>query len=145
MDEYDSRAELLESFGKHLEPEDYYFRGVLNLLRNNFDSALEAIGKAIELKPDSADAWNIQGIILGQIKNYDKALDAFDDAIKLKPDFAEAWYNRACVYSLKGDKENTLKNLFRAIELNTSYKEMAKSDEDFKNLWNDEDFKKIAS
>ena len=61
------------------------------------------------------------------------------------PDFAKAWYNKACVHSLKGDKENALKNLSRAIKLDRKNKEDAKKDEDFKNLWDDEDFKRITS
>ena len=63
----------------------------------------------------------------------------------MKPDLAEAWYNKAWSYSLKGDKENALKNLSKAIDLDAKYKEMAKRDEDFKNLWDDEDFKRIVS
>jgi hypothetical protein len=41
-------------------------------------------------------------------------------------------------------KENVLKNPTKAIELDAKYKEDAKKDEDFKNLRNDEDFKKIV-
>ncbi len=67
-----------------------------------------------------------------------------DEAIKLKPDYASAWFNKACAYSLKGDKENTVENLRKAIALDPKYKEDAKKDEDFKNLWGDEDFKKMV-
>ena len=58
---------------------------------------------------------------------------------------AIAWYNKACAYSLKGDKQNALKNLSKAIALDAKYKEDAKSDANFKNLWDDEDFKRIVS
>ena len=66
---------------------------------------------------------------------------AFDKAIEIKPDDAYVWYNMACVYSLMGDKDNTLKNLSRAIDLDGIYKKEAKKDEDFKNLSDDENFK----
>ena len=46
---------------------------------------------------------------------------------------------------MKKDKENTLKNLSKAIELDPKYKEDAKKDEDFKWLWDDEDLKKVTS
>jgi tetratricopeptide (TPR) repeat protein len=65
--------------------------------------------------------------------------------IELKPDYAEAWYNKACAYSRKGDKENALKHLSKAIDLDVKYEEEAKSDEAFKNLWDDENFKRIVS
>jgi hypothetical protein len=41
------------------------------------------------------------------------------------------------------NKDQTIFNLKHAIELDSSYKEMAKNDEDFKELWEDEDFKKL--
>lgn len=69
----------------------------------------------------------------------------FDKAIEIDSDNFSAWYNKACAYSLKRDKENMLKNLVKAIELDPDFKEKAKRDEDFKNFWDDEDFKKIVN
>jgi len=54
-------------------------------------------------------------------------------------------YNKACACSLKEDKENALKHLSKATDLDAKYKEDAKSDEDFKNLWDDDDFKRVVS
>ncbi len=53
-----------------------------------------------------------------------------------------AWFNRACIYSIKGDKEKALSNLKKAVEINISCKEDAKKDKDFEKLWEDKDFKK---
>ncbi len=178
LDEYGKKIEFLEAFGVPLKSEDYTNRGVdfyqrkeyeLALkafdkaieLKPNFaawgargavlsklgryEEALEAFDKAIELKPDYSDAWNNSGVTLDELGRYDEALKAYDKAIELKPDFAVAWYNKARSYSLIGDKENALKNLSKAIDLDAEYKEKAKSDEDFKNLGEDEDFKRIVS
>ena len=49
------------------------------------------------------------------------------------------------MYSVTEDRANTLANLSRAIELNDSYKDMAKNDEYFKTLWEDLDFKRIVA
>ncbi len=111
LEEYGKKIEFLEAFGVPLKPEDYLSRG------DDFYQSNE----------------------------YELALKAYDKAIELKPDYASAWYNKACAYSLKGDKENALKNLSKAIDLDAKYKEKAKSDDDFKNLWDDEDFKRIVS
>ncbi len=123
---WDSRGVALDELGRH-------------------DEALEAHDKAIELKPDYARAWYNRGVTLGKRGRHDEALKAIDKAIELKPDYAEAWFHKACTYSLKGNKENALKNLSKAIDLDAKYKEDAKSDDDFKNLWDDEDFKRIVS
>ena len=136
---FDKAIELKPDFA-----EAWYNKGVAlgNLVKH--DEAVKCYDKAIEIKPDDANSWFVKGFTLGELGEYDEAIKCFDEGIEIKPDDAYAWYIKACVYSLKGDKENALKNLSRAIELNTEYKEKAKKDEDFKNLWDDEDFKKIV-
>ncbi|KAF5430053.1 Tetratricopeptide (TPR) repeat containing protein [Candidatus Methanophagaceae archaeon] len=120
-------------------------RGVALDELGRYKEALTAYKKAIELNPDYAEAWIGRGVALGNLGRYEEALTAYDKAIELKPDYARAWYNKACAYSLKGDKENTLKSLSKATDLDAKYKEMAKKDADFKNLWADEDFKRVVS
>jgi tetratricopeptide (TPR) repeat protein len=83
--------------------------------------------------------------VLAKLARYDEALKAYEKEIELKPEDADAWFHKACAYSLKGDKENALKHLSKVIDLDAKYKEKAKSDDDFKNLWNDEDFKRVVS
>ena len=213
LDEYGKKIEFLEAFGVPLKSEDYLNRGIALYRRDEYELALDAFEKAIELKPDYADAWNNRGVTLGRLDRheealkacdkaielkpdyadawnnrgfalaklgryeealeacdkaielkpdyaeawdskgfalaklgrYEEALEACDKATELKPDYAEAWYNKAWSYSLKGDRENALQNLSKAIGLDAKYKEKAKSDEDFKNLWDDEDFKRMMS
>ena len=139
LNAFDKAIELKPKFAA------WYNKGIALDKLGRYGEALEAFDKAIELKPDFAFAWNNKGVELGKLDRHDEAIKAFDKAIELKPDHAEAWYNKACAYSLKGDKENALKNLSKAIDLDAKYKEMAKSDDAFKNLWDDEDFKRIVS
>ena len=148
---YEGDRELaLKALDKAIElkPEDakaWYNRGIVLAKLERYDEALEAHDKAIELKPDYADARYNKGVTLGALDRKEEALAAYEKAIELKPDYAKAWYNKACVYSLKGDKEKALEILSEAIELDVKYKEMAKTDDDFKNLWDDEDFKRIVN
>ncbi len=112
---------------------------------DRFEEALEASNKAIGIEPDDAGLWASKALLLHSLDRYKEALEASNKAIDIKADYAVAWYNRACTYSLLGNEENTLIDLSKAIELDVKYKEMSKKDEDFKNLWNDEEFKKIVS
>ena len=145
LEEYGKKIEFLEAFGVPLKPEDYLSRGNDFYQSIEYELALKAYDKAIELKSDYATAWHNRGAALDELGRHEEARKAFDKAIELKPDDADAWYNKACAYSLKGDKENALKHLSKAIALDAKYKEEAKSDDDLKNLWDDEDFKRIVS
>ena len=178
LDEYGHRLETLELLGMSLKPEDYINRGNDLFYKDDYESALKAYDKAIELEPDDAyawynkgtalgelgwyeeeleaynkaielksdyfEAWSDKGVALGDLGRYEEELEAYDKAIELKPDYANAWFNRACVYARLGNKEKALSDLKKAIELDASNKEDAKKDKDFKNLRDDEDFKKLV-
>ncbi|CAD7771523.1 Tetratricopeptide repeat protein [Candidatus Methanoperedenaceae archaeon GB50] len=83
--------------------------------------------------------------ILLQFHKYYSALESLEKAIELKPDDAEVWFNRARLYALKGEREDALADLRRAIELDSSFKERAKKDKDFEALWDDEEFKRLVA
>lgn len=140
----------LKAYQKAIELKSNYAeawnnKGNTLLELEKFDEAIKDYEKAIELKPDNAEAWSNKGVAFGKLNRLEEALKAHDKSIELRPDCARCWYNRACIYSLKSDKENTLANLSKAIKLDAKYKENAKKDEDFKNLWTDSEFKKITN
>jgi len=144
LDRYD---EALKSSDKAIEikpdfAEAWVGKGVALSNLDRYDEAIKAYDKAIEINPNYADAWFNKGLLLDDFGSSDEAFKAIYKSIVLH---ADAWYKKARVFSLKGDKENALKNLRKAIELNPKLKEKTKEDEDFKNLWDDEDFKKIVS
>ena len=87
-------------------------------MQGKLKEAVQAFDKAIQLKPDSAEAYSNRGNALkelGQVEHavasYDDAVASYDKAIQLKPDFAEAYYNRG----------NGLKDLGRLDEAVASY------------------------
>ncbi len=109
-----------------------------------FAEAIIAYYKAIEIKPDDEDAWYNLGLALHEIKQFTEAIGAFNKAIDLKPYYEQAWYTLACSYSLQDDKKSALSNLEKAIQLDSTCKQDAQEDEDFKPFWNDPDFKRIV-
>ena len=112
---------------------------------NRHEEALTAQERAIELKPNYSRAWTNKGVALSELNRHEEALIAHKRAIELKPDYAVPWINIASIYSLKEDEEEALKHLAKAIELEPEYKKEAKTDEDFKDLWDNEEFKKITA
>lgn len=109
-----------------------------------YGEALKASEKAIELEPNLAEAWYNKGAILGKLGRWEESVKASDKAIELKPKYKKACYNRARAYSRLGKKTEALSDLKKAIELDESFKEKAQKDEDFRNLWDDDDFKKLV-
>jgi tetratricopeptide (TPR) repeat protein len=79
------------------------------------------------------------------MNRYEEAISSYNRAIQLDPNQAEYIYNQGCAYCLKGDKVNALADLKKAISLSPQLKEYAPKDEDFKSLWDDEDFKNLIT
>ena len=50
-----------------------------------YEEALKAYDKAIELKPDFSVAWNNKAFSFSSLGRYEEALNAYDKAIELKP------------------------------------------------------------
>lgn len=63
-------------------------------IKRNYDLALMAIDKSIELNPNNAILMNNKGIILNKLGRYDEALEFFNKAIIINPFDSKSWYNR---------------------------------------------------
>lgn len=112
---------------------------------NKPEEALNALDKATVLGPENADAWQIRAGLLAKAKKFDEAIASYDKAVSLAPGQPVFLYNRGCVYCLKGDNAKALADLEKAVSMNPQFKSHAQKDEDFKSLWNNEDFKKLTS
>jgi tetratricopeptide (TPR) repeat protein len=111
---------------------------------NEYEQALTAYSKATSLDTTNSDAWQNKAGLLAKTNKLDDAIYSYSRAIQLSPDVAVFIYNRGCAYCRKGDKANALADLKKAISMNPSFKQNAPKDEDFKSLWEDEDFKKLT-
>ena len=86
----------------------------------------------------------MQADALLKLGRYDEAISTYNKAVEIAPEYAVVIYNRGCAYCRKGDKANALADLKKAISLNPQFKASAPKDEDFKSLWDDEEFKKLT-
>lgn len=123
---------------------NYVAKGQICAELKRFEEASEAFERATTIDPKRPDVWGMKAGVLARLGKFDDALISAGKGIELNPNSFIGLYNRACVYSLKGDKANALNDLKKAIELDSSIKQHAQTDEDFKNLWNDEDFKNLT-
>jgi tetratricopeptide (TPR) repeat protein len=121
-----------------------FFKAYVQGEYKHYDESLATTDKLITMQPDSATNWGVKGQLLASMNKYEEAIASYNRAIQLDPNQAEYIYNRGCAYCLKGDKVNALADLKRAISLSPQLKAWAPKDEDFKSLWDDEDFKKLT-
>ena len=99
---------------------DFYI-GLSHLFLEEFDYAIVAFTKAIDLYPNFAAAYSNLGMAYGQKGDLDRAIVNLDKAIELNPNYADAYSNRGLASSLKGNYASAIVNLDKAIELNPNY------------------------
>ncbi len=73
--------------------------------------------KAIDLKPDFADAYFNRGVAYHKKGELEQVIEDHTQAIKFRPDFAEAYFNRGIVYYDKGDYDRAIVDYTKAIDL----------------------------
>lgn len=88
----------------------------------------------------------IKALVLSSLGKYDEAIQYCDKIIEKSPDYASGWYNRACFKAKKGDKENSLEDLKKAILLGKEYfLDLAKEESDFISIRDDDRFKALIT
>jgi len=122
---------------------NYIGKGQVLVALKKYPEAFVAFDKATSLDPKRVDVWGMKASTLAKVGKFDEAISALNQGIELAPGFADSFYNRACIFSLKGDRNKALADLRKAIEMQSSLKENAATDEDFKNLKDDQGFKEL--
>lgn len=82
-------------------------RGSLRLLR---------LPRALEINPDSSDAWNNKGVALYNLDRIDEALECYNRALEIDPGNLDAMRNIAFVHRDLGELEKALELYETIIE-----------------------------
>ena len=88
--------------------EALFRKGIVFMLAEHFDQALPCFEKAIQIKPDFADAHWFLGIAYSSIGRHSKAIAAYKTAIRIKPDDARVHYGLGMSYLMAGDRKSAL-------------------------------------
>jgi tetratricopeptide (TPR) repeat protein len=95
----------------------FYVGGVYYWI-HEYDKAIMACTKAIELNPELADAYLFRGAFYSGKGEFDRAIEDLNKGIDLKPNFASLAYNdRGTVYLKKEEFDKAIEDFNRAIEL----------------------------
>jgi tetratricopeptide (TPR) repeat protein len=100
---------------------DLYNRGETFLALKHYEDALNAYNRAVEIRPDYAEAWKGQGDTFLGLQRYEEALNAYDRAIQLRPDDLEAWTSRGQVLDNLQRYEGAIASFDAALEIQPDY------------------------
>jgi tetratricopeptide (TPR) repeat protein len=87
-------------------------------IKEDYDNAIFAYTKAIELNPHDPDAYTNRGVIYDIEGKYDLAIMDYTKAIELDPLDADVYTNRGVIYDNKGEYDLAIVDYTKAIELN---------------------------
>jgi tetratricopeptide (TPR) repeat protein len=107
------------------------------------ESAITAFSNAIILDSDKSTYFNGRGLAFLGLKKFELALGDFEQATRIDPTDGSARYNLACAFALLGKKTEAIASLSSAISIDSSLRQLAKSDKDFSSIRNESDFLQI--
>ncbi len=85
--------------------------------------ALEAFRRAIQLRPEYADAHYALGVTLSRIGNYAEALNAYANAVRLMPRHLNSLLYLGKTYTVLGRHDDAINTYLKLIELAPDYVE----------------------
>ena len=100
-----------------------------------YERAIEDFNKAIELKPDYAEAYVNRGNSYLGLEEYERAIEDFDKAIKIDPKDVGAYHNRAIAIGQKTMQatlesyEKQLSSITDPAEINKRFQSRRKASE----------------
>ena len=100
IEKWRSIAAISEGVNDELAAHAWLSIGSLLSEGDREEEALSAYNKALDLKPDYADAYHNRGVAKGSLGRYEEAIADYDAAIHLNPQLADAYNNRG---NAKGD------------------------------------------
>jgi tetratricopeptide (TPR) repeat protein len=109
---------LVEAMGGKLTATDYFSQGSSFQYNGDYEQAIAAYDKALQLRPTYAEALDSKGVALGQQSNWEDALAMFDKATRVNPNYVWAWSNRSAALSKVGRYEEALESADKALRLN---------------------------
>lgn len=100
-----------------IDPDEVMDRGRVAMVRKDYPAALQAFTKAVDLRPNWAQAYHNRGNVYVDLKQYDAAMRDFDRAIQLNPGVFTFYLSRGICYIKLQQDDRALADLNQAISM----------------------------
>jgi len=101
----------------------YNIKGACYASIGQLDVAAESFNKALEIKPDDAEAYSNLGNVLNSLGQVEAAVTSYKQALEIKPDYVEAHYNLGNALVGLGQPMLAVTSYERALRLKPDYAE----------------------
>ena len=101
----------------------YNISGACYASLGQMDTAVNYYEKALDIKPDYAEAHNNLAITLQGLDQLDAAVERYKEALAIKPDYAEAHYNLGDTLHKLGQLDASVRSYEKAIAIKPDYAE----------------------
>ena len=79
-------------------------------MSGNYQEAIAAYDRAIELNPDLAEAYYVRGAAYNSLGDPNRALQDLDKTIELNREYAGAYYHRGLAHHKLGNPDRAMEN-----------------------------------
>ena len=118
IEKWRSIANIVGETNIQLQAQAWFSVGYLHSEEDNWEAAIDAYDKSLELKPDMGNVYNNRGNAKNGLRRHEAALADYTKAIELNPDMAVAYYNRGNAKNGLRRHEAAFADYTKAIELN---------------------------
>lgn len=112
-----ARAGLKEAEEKTLCGEIEYFKGQIELLKENFSQALAHFDAAIRYNPKDGAAYNDRALCMVELGIIDEAFSYFNKGIAVEPDYATIYHNKGWLLNNIGRHKEAIECFRKALSL----------------------------
>ncbi|MDD2689431.1 MAG: tetratricopeptide repeat protein [Candidatus Omnitrophica bacterium] len=108
---------LKEAKARNLPGELEYFQGQIEMLKENYASAIEHFDAAIKYNPKDGGSYNDRALCMVELGIIDEAFDYFDKGILAEPDYANIYHNKGWLLNNIGRHKDAIACFKKALQL----------------------------
>jgi len=112
-----ARQGLKRAEEKDLPGEIAYFKGQLEILKENFSSAIDYFDAAIKYNLHDGAAYNDRALCMVELGIIDEAFYYFDKGIAVEPDYATIYHNKGWLLNNIGRHKEAIELFKKALAL----------------------------